>query len=311
MIYSFSRIKGGIYRGSIEYLCRRIQISRTTVIRSLNELVKKGYLLKTWKYKNGIKYVSYRHSPDVLIAKGITDENGDFIDKPAFFTIYDWMMSKLNLSGHSLTVYALLYSFSNSHIGCYKGTKAYIAKRLNMSVRQLDRILAKLLDCGFVSKVYASPDSKKVIGFRVHSCTEIEESYQYELDTFTEEKYDSIPDFENIKEPEQISEVNNTEIIAKSDKVVENVNETAETNETVETNAIIEATLLSEDLSPENLKEIASKINQVLSPAEKELCRVFFGLLEAKASKIILNPTRTEVYYANNYSRKVLKNIAK
>lgn len=96
-------------------------------------------------------------------------------------------MSKLNLSGHSLTVYALLYSFSNSHIGCYKGTKAYIAKRLNMSVRQLDRILAKLLDCGFVSKVYASPDSKKVIGFRVHSCTEIEESYQYELDTFTEE----------------------------------------------------------------------------------------------------------------------------
>ena len=180
-----------------------------------------------------------------------------------------------------------------------------------MSVRQLDRILAKLLDCGFVSKVYASPDSKKVIGFRVHSCTEIEESYQYELDTFTEEKYDSIPDFENIKEPEQISEVNNTEIIAKSDKVVENVNETAETNETVETNAIIEATLLSEDLSPENLKEIASKINQVLSPAEKELCMVFFGLLEAKASKIILNPTRTEVYYANNYSIKVLKTIAK
>ena len=106
-----------------------------------------------------------------------------------------------------------------------------------------------------------------------------------------------------------ISTLKKSELVERM--VEEDQKEKSMENKTVETNAIIEATLLSEDLSPENLKEIASKINQVLSPAEKELCRVFFGLLEAKASKIILNPTRTEVYYANNYSRKVLKNIAK
>lgn len=176
LIYSFTHKEGGVYRGSISYLCNRIHVSKSTVIRVLNSLVEKKLLIKTWCIKNGVKYVTYKHSQEMLEKAGLLCDSSNF--EGSFFTIYDWMISKMNLSGHALTVYALLYSFSQGPNKRFEGNLTYISKRLNMSTKQVKRIIDKLMKDGYLVELSKYNARSQCAIYRTRDCEELEDYYR-------------------------------------------------------------------------------------------------------------------------------------
>ncbi|WP_461257677.1 hypothetical protein, partial [Treponema sp. R80B11-R83G3] len=52
-----------------------------------------------------------------------------------YFIVYNWMTSRIKLSGNGLLVFALIYSFSNVGKKEFHGSAGYIASALNMSRR--------------------------------------------------------------------------------------------------------------------------------------------------------------------------------
>lgn len=189
-IYSFNCYTDGSFYGGINYICQRTNISRSTVIRCLKSLTDSGYLLKYGRIINNQKYVEYKCSVTKLEELGVSEENKKNADvKIRYITIYDWMIEKYNLSGHSLTVFSLLHSFTMSQ-SRYSGTKQYIAERLNMSAKQVTRILDKLLSYGFIS-YYKEKDSRRR---RASYCTVFPDDYE---DTMSNEQFNDTTDEAN------------------------------------------------------------------------------------------------------------------
>lgn len=58
-IYGFSQSEGQSFRGSLQYLADWTNSSKQTVVNSLKSLVEKGYLEKTDKIVNGVKFCEY------------------------------------------------------------------------------------------------------------------------------------------------------------------------------------------------------------------------------------------------------------
>ena len=60
IIYSFSQDGESWFAGSLQYLIDFTNASRRTIINTLQDLVKKGYLVKREALVNGVKYNDYR-----------------------------------------------------------------------------------------------------------------------------------------------------------------------------------------------------------------------------------------------------------
>ena len=59
-IYGFSQATGQVYTGSHQYLADWINSTKQTVINTLKSLISKGYLQKTEKLINNVKFCEYR-----------------------------------------------------------------------------------------------------------------------------------------------------------------------------------------------------------------------------------------------------------
>ena len=75
------------------------------------------------------------------------------LEKERGFTVYEFMVKELGLSGNALLVYALIYSFSRC--GCrYYGTQEYISERIGCAISTVARLLGMLLSANLITKVY-------------------------------------------------------------------------------------------------------------------------------------------------------------
>ena len=71
---------------------------------------------------------------------GIKDEN--------FYTVFGWMLNVLELKGNELTIFAIIYSFSQDGESEFKGSISYLQKFANIESKQtvytmLDRLKTK------------------------------------------------------------------------------------------------------------------------------------------------------------------------
>lgn len=70
-----------------------------------------------------------------------------------YFTVHGWMITRLKLKGTALTVYAVLYGFSQDGESEFRGTLDYIAEFAGISRPTVKRTLKELNEQGLVKKV--------------------------------------------------------------------------------------------------------------------------------------------------------------
>lgn len=70
-----------------------------------------------------------------------------------FFVVHGWMRTRLKLKGTALTVYAVLYGFSQDGESEFRGTLDYIAEFAGTSRPTVKRALKELTEQGLVKKV--------------------------------------------------------------------------------------------------------------------------------------------------------------
>ena len=69
IIHGFSHSEDNEYKGSLQYLCEFTGASRSTVIRSLTELQKRGYIDKREAYENGVKFNRYKSRDNIAAGR--------------------------------------------------------------------------------------------------------------------------------------------------------------------------------------------------------------------------------------------------
>ena len=74
----------------------------------------------------------------------IKDEN--------YYTIHGWMRNRLGLKGNGLTIYAILYGFTQDGITEFSGSVAYLTEFIGVSKDTVSRILDKLEGYGYIEK---------------------------------------------------------------------------------------------------------------------------------------------------------------
>lgn len=74
-IYGFSQAENQVFNGSLQYLANWTNSTKQGVIKNLKSLVEKGYIQKTDKTFNGVKFCEYRttkfNSPVNKVAEGV------------------------------------------------------------------------------------------------------------------------------------------------------------------------------------------------------------------------------------------------
>ena len=69
------------------------------------------------------------------------------------FIIHDWFINKLNLTGHELILYALIYSFSKDGNSKYYGSITYLKNITGVKSRTtVINSLKNLIDKGYIKK---------------------------------------------------------------------------------------------------------------------------------------------------------------
>lgn len=71
---------------------------------------------------------------------------------PNHFIVEFYWMSLLGLKGNELRLYALIYSYSQDSKGGFHGSTNYLAERLDVSRRQIFRMLSELTEKNFIKK---------------------------------------------------------------------------------------------------------------------------------------------------------------
>lgn len=74
----------------------------------------------------------------------IKDEN--------FTTIQGWMLTRLNLKGNELIIYAIIYGFSQDGESRFTGSRRYLADWCGCSVKTVGNALASLVTKGLIAK---------------------------------------------------------------------------------------------------------------------------------------------------------------
>lgn len=78
------------------------------------------------------------------------------MSKNNYVTMFGWMFSELGLAPAEALIFSLIYSFSRDGMSRYCGGRNYIAQTFNLSVRQVDRILKKLVTTNLIEKIKVS-----------------------------------------------------------------------------------------------------------------------------------------------------------
>lgn len=63
LIYGFCQDEQSCFDGSISYLCDWIGASKPTILKTLNSLISKQFIIKQEIFKNNVKFCSYRSAP--------------------------------------------------------------------------------------------------------------------------------------------------------------------------------------------------------------------------------------------------------
>ena len=135
-------------------------------------------------------------------------------EKKTGFIVYDFMKSELGLTGVTLQVYALIYSFTKVGSACH-GSIEYIADRTKSSTASVQRALNFLVEQGYVTKRKISPKRPSIYTANFDSIYQndsiINESIN-QNDSMIESKceYDTIKMIDNNKDNNK--EDNNTNI---------------------------------------------------------------------------------------------------
>ena len=69
-----------------------------------------------------------------------------------FISIQGWMVTRLNLKGNELLVYAIIYGFSQDGESRYTGSRRYLADWCGCAMRTVDNTLASLVAKGLIAK---------------------------------------------------------------------------------------------------------------------------------------------------------------
>ena len=99
IIYGFSQIENQFFTGSLNYLAEWTGASRTTIKRTLINLLKKGLLDKETIFKNGVRYCKYRALTEAK--KILNDEEIEINDEE--FIEQDFIEENIDLGARSKT----------------------------------------------------------------------------------------------------------------------------------------------------------------------------------------------------------------
>ena len=69
-----------------------------------------------------------------------------------FISIQGWMVTRLNLKGNELLVYAIIYGFSQDGESRFTGSRRYLADWCGCAMRTVDNTLASLVAKGLITK---------------------------------------------------------------------------------------------------------------------------------------------------------------
>lgn len=69
-----------------------------------------------------------------------------------YYIIHGWMINRLKLSGNELSIYAIIYGFSQDNSSVFSGSIAYLSEWLNISRSTVIRALKSLTDNGCIIK---------------------------------------------------------------------------------------------------------------------------------------------------------------
>ena len=69
-----------------------------------------------------------------------------------YYTVYGFMWDELGLTGNELAVFAVIYSYSSDGRGRFLGSRSVLGQMVGRSVREVDRVLGRLVERGLLVK---------------------------------------------------------------------------------------------------------------------------------------------------------------
>ena len=79
-----------------------------------------------------------------------------------FTNIQGWMISRLQLRGVALMIYAMIYQFSQDGESVFRGSRQYMADWCGCSISGVKKALKQLLNDGLIEQVHHSIDNHEV-----------------------------------------------------------------------------------------------------------------------------------------------------
>ena len=83
-----------------------------------------------------------------------------------YYTVFGWMRNDLHLKGNELTIYALIYSFSQDGESEFKGSISYIKDFTGAGRTTIKSILASLEERGYIAKCNRNKDTGETNAYR-------------------------------------------------------------------------------------------------------------------------------------------------
>ena len=87
------------------------------------------------------------------------------INPNAYYTVQGWMLSELKLKGNALTMYAIIYGFSQDGVSEYAGSSKYLCEWLGCSKKTVLNTLADLTEKGYLKKKIIMQDGVKLCNY--------------------------------------------------------------------------------------------------------------------------------------------------
>jgi hypothetical protein len=87
-----------------------------------------------------------------------------------YINIQGWMVNQLGLKGNKLTLYALIYGFSQDGENEYKASFKYIGKALGVTDRQAVNIINWLVDNNYIIKTQGGGEDNNSYKYNPDLC---------------------------------------------------------------------------------------------------------------------------------------------
>ncbi len=186
IIYGFSQDGENEYTGTLQYLCNFCGgVSKPTIIKALKELVEAGFILRREENRGNTLVVRYRVNltlvtPSVWQSEpGVTDSK---VKDERYYIIHGWMMNRLDLKGIKLSVYAIIYGFSQNKDNEFTGTLKYLCDFCGgVSKPTVINALKELVEAGLILR--REENISNVIFVRYRANLELAEISVPKMDT--------------------------------------------------------------------------------------------------------------------------------